>query len=477
MSHIDTQDLNLFKDNSEYLKQYLQPLEISLNLTISSCMENFNINPPQRQKSILKEIEVKFKMGYVRIIINADFNAIEFLIERKVYKNHVIEESQRKKLVSISNAGNVPIKLKCYLLDMNINDNLRNHIIRVNSEFISFDELSAHKTPDVVLEKKIAHKSTPNCYQENFNTTLIVEVLPNGIIYKIPIKIEIKEINMEPIINTKAQSIRILASETFIYFGACDIDDHLVQDLILQNPNDFNVICKLKAITLNANQNLFLFDNNQDKFFDTQLEEIKANSQMKFKIRFQPISMRHSCKISEFNGYIKVMVPGYELNLLVRTRALIRISSEIKNNISSEFYPKIKTSVSLSDSNQVTTDRLSITSNTSRHSNKLNSCKKVKAKIWLKQETLEFPEAKPGQITKMSLEINNSEDRAFELSVMQLMEPFSCKHVKVNVKPNQYVPIPIEFKPLLPGGYRDQVLLRVDSTEYPLSCVIKAKCK
>jgi hypothetical protein len=37
-------------------------------------------------------------MGYVRIIINADFNAIEFLIERKVYKNHVIEESQ---LVSI----------------------------------------------------------------------------------------------------------------------------------------------------------------------------------------------------------------------------------------------------------------------------------------------------------------------------------------------------------------------------------------
>ena len=129
------------------------------------------------------------------------------------------------------------------------------------------------------------------------------------------------------------------------------------------------------------------------------------------------------------------------------------------------------------DSKQAKTDRLSISSNTSRHSNKENSDKNAKAKISFKQETLEFPTTEPGQISKILLEINNSEDRACELSVMQLMEPFSCKHVKVNVKPNQYVPIPIEFKPLLPGGYRDQVLLRVDSTEYPLSCVIKAKCK
>ncbi len=43
---------------------------------------------------------------------------------------------------------------------------------------------------------------------------------------------------MEPIITTKAQSIRFLASKTLIKFGACNIDDYLVQDLILQNSND-----------------------------------------------------------------------------------------------------------------------------------------------------------------------------------------------------------------------------------------------
>ena len=59
---------------------------------------------------------------------------------------------------------------------------------------------------------------------------------------------------MEPIINTKAQSIRILASKTFIQFGPCNIDDYLVQDLILQNPNDFNVKCILNANSLNENQ-------------------------------------------------------------------------------------------------------------------------------------------------------------------------------------------------------------------------------
>jgi hypothetical protein len=129
------------------------------------------------------------------------------------------------------------------------------------------------------------------------------------------------------------------------------------------------------------------------------------------------------------------------------------------------------------DSKQTKANRLSIISNTSRHSNKDNSGKNVKAKICLNQQTLEFPTAEPGKITNMSLEINNSEDRACELSVIQLMEPFSCKHVKVNVKPKHCVQIPIEFKPLLPGDYRDKVLIRVDSTEYPLSCVIKAKCK
>ena len=202
--HIDTQDLNLFKDDSKNLKLHLKPLEISLNLTISSCMKNLNIYQPQQQKSILKQILVNFNLGYVRL----KTNAIDFMIMKKIYKNHVeyeMEESQTKNLVSISNAGNVPIKLKCYLLDKNINDNLKTHSIRVNSEFISFDEFSTHKNLDVVLEKKLAHESTLNCNQENLNTALIVEVLPNGIKYEIPIKIEIKEI-VQPASPIQAQT-------------------------------------------------------------------------------------------------------------------------------------------------------------------------------------------------------------------------------------------------------------------------------
>ena len=140
--HIDTQDLNLFKDNSKSLKHHHKPYEVSLSLTISSCTENHS---PQQQKSFLDQIEVKFVLGLVRLKTNADFNSIDFLIEKKVNRNHVeYEIEERNKLVSISNAGNVPIKLKCYLLDKMINENLKSHSIRVNSEFLSFDEFNQH---------------------------------------------------------------------------------------------------------------------------------------------------------------------------------------------------------------------------------------------------------------------------------------------------------------------------------------------
>jgi hypothetical protein len=148
--HIYTEDLNLFKDNSKNLKHHLKPYEVSLSLTISSCTENY---PPQQQKSFLNQIEVKFILGYIQLSLNP--NSIGFLIEKKVNRNQVeYEIEERNKLVSISKAGNVPIKLKCYLLDKMINENLKSHSIRVNSEFISFEEFNTHKNLDVVLEKK-----------------------------------------------------------------------------------------------------------------------------------------------------------------------------------------------------------------------------------------------------------------------------------------------------------------------------------
>jgi hypothetical protein len=84
---------------------------------------------------------VKFNLGYVRLTLNGHFNAIDFLIDKKVYKNQVeyeIEESQRKKFVSITCVGNVPIKIKSNLLDKNINDNLKSHSIRVHIRILMF---------------------------------------------------------------------------------------------------------------------------------------------------------------------------------------------------------------------------------------------------------------------------------------------------------------------------------------------------
>ena len=84
---------------------------------------------------------MKFNLGYVRLTLNGHFNAIDFLIDKKVYKNQVeyeIEESQRKKLVSITCVGNVPIKIKSYLLDKNINDNLKSYSIRVHIRILMF---------------------------------------------------------------------------------------------------------------------------------------------------------------------------------------------------------------------------------------------------------------------------------------------------------------------------------------------------
>ena len=86
--------------------------------------------------------------------------------------------------------------------------------------------INTHNNLDFVLEKK--HESTLNNDCKNLKTTLVVEVIPNGIQYKIPINIEIKEINVEPIISTKSQSRRLFASKTCIRFGACDINDYLL---------------------------------------------------------------------------------------------------------------------------------------------------------------------------------------------------------------------------------------------------------
>ena len=330
--HVDATELNVYKDliSMQQTRQFLQPFEISLNVTISCCHETFHAHQ-QQHKILLNQIEVKFILGFVKLKTNVDVDSIDFLIEKKVFKNridYVVDENKKQKLVPISNAGNIPVKLKCYLFDRSINDNLVNYCIRVNSEMISFDEFCSNKVIDVTLEKKVGSnklESTLNDEEQqneaNLSTKLIVEVMPNGGKYEIPVKLKVQEIQMEPNIVEKSKEeaskrIRILASKTVLQFGTCEVDDYLVENLILMNPNDFNVKCVIHAITMDdkhekCEDNLFFFESPDNKFLLTQIIEIKSKEQTSLKIRFQPKHVSSSTSLC--NGFIQIRALNYEL--------------------------------------------------------------------------------------------------------------------------------------------------------------------
>ena len=143
------------------------------------------------------------------LVTNGDFDSVDFLIQKKLFNNRVeyeIEEETSNKLVPMSNAGNVQINLKCYLVDKNINNIFPNHSFRVISENLSFDEYKTHTNIEIAFEKRLAIQSTINNNSElnnakNFKTILNVEVIPNGRKYEIPVKIEIKEV--EPVYHNK----------------------------------------------------------------------------------------------------------------------------------------------------------------------------------------------------------------------------------------------------------------------------------
>ena len=91
---------------------------------------------------------------------------------------------------------------------------------------------------------------------------------------------------------------------------------------------------------------LILFDNNQDKFLFTQLEEIKAYSQMKFKIRFQPMSMRKSFLSAICNGLIKITAIDHELRFNVQMigfigKSYIFVDNLMKQSQTNNFLTKI----------------------------------------------------------------------------------------------------------------------------------------
>jgi hypothetical protein len=97
-------------------------------------------------------------------------------------------------------------------------------------------------------------------------------------------------------------------------------------------------------------------------------------------------------------------------------------------------------------------------------------------KIIIKTEIIEFTDTCVGAKAKSFILIDNKEEKKCSLSIISLIEPFYCKHPSIDIQPKHYIRVPIEFKPLTKGEYRDKVLIRIEGNEMPLSCVVKGKC-
>ena len=111
-----------------------------------------------------------------------------------------------------------------------------------------------------------------------------------------------------------------------------------------------------------------------------------------------------------------------------------------------------------------------------RKSNIINSVASKK-NISIKEEFLNFADTEPGKISKNYLIINNREDKALDLNIYRILEPFHCKYAgtTVNINSRHYVKVPVMFKPQMLGDYFDKIIIRVNNNE-TLTCNLKARC-
>lgn len=97
-------------------------------------------------------------------------------------------------------------------------------------------------------------------------------------------------------------------------------------------------------------------------------------------------------------------------------------------------------------------------------------------KITFKYEKIEFPDTPAGSKSKSFIIIDNKDDKRCNLNIIPPMDPFYCKHLTISIESRHYIKVPIEFKPRVPGDYTEKILIRIDSTDVPLTCLLKAKC-
>ena len=116
----------------------------------------------------------------------------------------------------------------------------------------------------------------------------------------------------------------------------------------------------------------------------------------------------------------------------------------------------------------------SLISDSSSISSKLTS-----RKVSIRLNPAEFENTRPHEVRKCELCIINKESYDVKISILPIQEPFfinKTKHKQITVQSLHIIKIPIEFKPLMVNEYKDNIIVRVDSYESPLSCVVYGKC-
>ena len=107
-----------------------------------------------------------------------------------------------------------------------------------------------------------------------------------------------------------------------------------------------------------------------------------------------------------------------------------------------------------------------------------NSSASIKAtKLYTKQSDIIFPDTLPNQSMRSYITISNPEKLKFILSAVKPRDSFFCKIEDTVVSAGHYIKIPVEFRPLAPGIFKDKIIFSVKNEgRPPLFCNLIGKC-
>jgi hypothetical protein len=163
------------------------------------------------------------------------------------------------------------------------------------------------------------------------------------------------------------------------------------------------------------------------------------------------------------NHILKTNNSKTNLGLLTTTTTTSNVKSMLPSYSSSNSMSHLKENFSLNNFSSI-----------SASSSASSSCQTNKCCI--KEDKIEFETIGPNEEREMKITVHNRHDRKCQLTVLNILEPFHCKHSQVNIDAKHYIKLPIQFRPRVAGDYIEKVLIKVDKSDVPLTCKLIAKC-